>query len=83
MKRRTAVISIIAALSLGAAGISAAHGRDPGTSGKPSVTPPPWSHGHGDGNGDNHGQGGGKSGGANGGSGSTGANGGGGHGHGG
>ena len=47
LKSRTAVLSIVAVISLGAAGYAAASARVPGQHGKPSVTPPPWSHGHG------------------------------------
>ncbi|MEA2199278.1 MAG: hypothetical protein QOJ25_3329 [Solirubrobacteraceae bacterium] len=50
MKRRTSVLSIVAALCLAVAGMAAASGRPPGSHGKPSVTPPPWSQGaHGNG----------------------------------
>ena len=54
---RAVVIFIVAVLSLGAAGFAAAHGRPDGSHGKPSTTPPPWSHGggHGHGDGDGHG----------------------------
>lgn len=54
MKRRTAIFSIVAALSLSAAGFAAANGRPPGTHGKPSVTPPPRSHGGGHGHTNGH-----------------------------
>ena len=57
MKRRTAVLSLVATLSLAAAGFAAAHGRPPGDSGKPDITPPPWSHGGGHGHGHGHGDG--------------------------
>ena len=46
MKRRTTVLAICALMSLGAAGLAAAHGRPPGPHGKPSTTPPPGGHGH-------------------------------------
>jgi hypothetical protein len=46
MKGRTTVLSTVAALTLGVAGFAAAHGRPPDSHGKPSTTPPPWSHGH-------------------------------------
>ena len=59
LKSRTAVLTIVAVISLGAAGYAAANGHVPAQHGKPSVTPPPWSHGHhyGDGQGDGHGLG--------------------------
>jgi hypothetical protein len=47
LHRRTAILSIVAVLSLSAAGYAAANGRPPGGHGKPSTTPPPWSHPHG------------------------------------
>ena len=56
MNRRTVVTSIIAALSLGSAGYAAANGRLPGEHGRPSVTPPPWSHGGGHHKGEGHGK---------------------------
>lgn len=47
MKRRTAVLSIAATLTLTAAGFAAAHGRPPQWPSKPSTTPPPRrDHGH-------------------------------------
>jgi hypothetical protein len=53
LHKRPAILSIVAVLSLSAAGYAAASGRPPGGHGRPSTTPPPWSHGHGQG--DSHG----------------------------
>jgi hypothetical protein len=47
MKRKSAAISIVAVMSLAAAGYAAAQGRPPGSHGKPSTTPPAWSNGGG------------------------------------
>jgi hypothetical protein len=69
MKRsiRTAVFTLAAVLSLVAAGYAATANHVFPGHGKPSVTPPPWSHGengeghdrgHGNGNGEGHGGGG-------------------------
>jgi hypothetical protein len=61
MKRRTTILGVCAVISLGAAGLAAAHSRPPVHVGKPSVTPPPWSPGgdlgHGEGHGKGHGKG--------------------------
>jgi hypothetical protein len=50
MKRRTAVLTVTAAFCLGAAGYAAAAMGGPKSldlaPGKPSVTPPAWSHSH-------------------------------------
>jgi hypothetical protein len=45
VRSRTAVLTVVAALSLGAAGFAAAQGRSPGSTGKPSTNPPSWSQG--------------------------------------
>jgi hypothetical protein len=58
MKRqiRTAALTIAAVMSLGAAAALASQGGPFHTTGKPSTTPPPWSHGAGHGHaGESHG----------------------------
>lgn len=49
MKRRTAVLTLLATLSLAAAGFAAVGGHTPATAGKASTTPPSPSHGGGNG----------------------------------
>lgn len=59
MKRqfRTAVLTVAAVFSLGAAAAMASQGGPFHSPGKPSTTPPPWSNGAGHGKaGEDHGQ---------------------------
>lgn len=53
---RTAVLTVTAVLSLGGAAAFASQGGPFHSTGKPSTTPPPWSHGAGHGHaGEDHG----------------------------